>query len=142
MCAKQECLSENYYDSCSLYITMLSRDSREGGTDNTWLSYPGQIYYLPQTLLIISFILLSSVINLDSSLIKYPDVVNYLQLVLAFWYGNNGSDSGCYLHLAVLLLQREFYLQQLSLNHKTIHLYQLCLSRLHFKACRLFDTKD
>lgn len=92
-----------------------------------------------------SFLLLYSLLsstNLDSSLIKNLDVVNYLQLVFALWYGINGPCPGCYLHLAMLLLQREFYLQQLSLNHKTIHLYQLCSSRLHFKTCRLFDTKD
>lgn len=30
--AEQECLSEDYCDSYSLYITKLSRDPREGGT--------------------------------------------------------------------------------------------------------------
>lgn len=42
VCAEQECLSEDYFDSYSLYVTKLSRNPWEEGTDNTWLSCSGQ----------------------------------------------------------------------------------------------------
>lgn len=99
---------------------------------------------LPTPLLSISFILFSFNINkswywpnLKAPKIPEKKTLNYLEVVFALWYGTNDV-----IYVCQWSGFKEFYLQQLSLNHKTIHLYQLCSSRLHFKATRLFDNKD